>query len=433
MEESHEISGRSNRPRYSTSSTSHVSALQSAASLESSCSGSSGVLVYHANSIQYEDEPSPENCRSLLVPTPISAATSWPRDTRRRRSERYQRSCWKRLGNTCRKRIPRRTGSVIVFLLNVIESFAFYGAIESTLRLLLEDSSWHETALIQLIKFTAGRILYPIAGFLSDVYLGRYKTIQIGIWLFWSAFALLSLSLALAAGELGFEKLNTFVIPIIAFILICAGSSAIEVAIIPFGVDQLSQGASSHEQSSYFYWYYFGRQLGIMVGILSFYALSLIRVEQDKDCNKYAVSSIQSVVAMTAMTLSLVLMWWFKNTLFIDIQRENPLKEVVNVIYYAATAKDSPPVARRAFRYGEGKKRRMERAKLRYDGLYTSEEVEDVKTFCKILLVVFSLGLCFMTYTGVRTFQKMFIPKPFTVYVSGVCDVRIPDGQHLQN
>lgn len=87
--------------------------------------------------------------------------------------------------------------------------------------------------------------------------------------------------------------------------------------------------------------------------------------------------------------------------LFQDRQRENPLREVANIVFYAATVKDSPPVNRRAFRYGESRKRRIERAKSRYDGIYTSEEVEDVKTFCKIVLVQFSLGLCFMTYTGV--------------------------------
>ena len=298
--------------------------------------------------------------------------------------------------------MPRGVGSVIVFLLNFLESFAFYGAIDSTLRILFSGSSWHETALILLVKFTAGRVMYPIAGFLSDVCTGRFKMIQIGISLFWIAFALLSLSLSLASVQVGNHPMSTVCIPVVAYVLISAGSSAIEVAIIPFGVDQLSQGASSHEQSSYFYLYYFGRQLGSVVGILSFYGLSLVQINDKNELlNQYAVTSIQSVSALAGLTLALVLVWWFKSHLFIDRQRENPLKEVVNVVFYAATVRDTPPLTRRAFRYGEGKKKRMERAKYRYDGHYTSEEVEDVKTFCKILLILFSLGLCFMTYTGV--------------------------------
>lgn len=321
----------------------------------------------------------------------------------------------------------------------MIESFAFYGAIDSTLRIIFSGSSWRETGLTLLIKFTAGRLMYPIAGFLGDVYFGRYKMIQIGIWLFWVAFALLSLSQSLAAGlvEMGTAKLNTLILPIITFVLISAGSGAIEVTIIPFGVDQLSQGASSHEQSSYFYWYYFGRQLGNMAGILCFYGLSLLQIEQNNDRNKYAVASIQSIVALAGMTVALTLMWWFKNILFKDRQRENPLREVVNVVYYAATVKDSPPVNRRAFRYGEGKKRRMERAKFRYDGLYTSEEVEDVKTFCKILLILFSLGLCFMTYTGVSSnvIDCYCLPKSFDSLIShpDIRHVGVSNHQHLQS
>ena len=389
-------SSQSNRARYSSSLSSR-SALRSTASLEPSRSnsGSSGVVTYHANnSAQYDSS------RSSLSPPPATARNQFAPRTRIR-DPRQQSSPVKRLGCMCRSRIPRRTGSALVFLLNVIESFAFYGAINSTLRILFIDSSdWHETGLVLLVQFTAGRLMYPVAGFFGDAYFGRYRMIQIGIWLFWVAFAMLSVTLSLAAAE-EIGKLTTLILPIITFVLISAGSGAIEVTIIPFGVDQLSQGASSHEQSSYFYWFYFGRQLGNMAGIVSFYGLSRLEIEQKDDSNKFAIASIQSIVGLAGMTVALVLMWWFKGALFRDRQRENPLREVVNVIHYAATVRDTPPVNRRAFRYGEGKKSRMERAKFRYDGLFTSEEVEDVKTFCKVLLVLFSLSLCFMTYTGV--------------------------------
>ena len=399
------------------SSRSRMSALLSTASLEptsySGSSGSSGILAYHVRtgSIQNDSSSSYDSLppsSSSAAPRPLlSASERLPATSSRRGRERWtptprhSSSCCKRLVRTSWKRMPRGIGSVIVFLLNCIESFAFYGAIDSTLRILFTGSGWKETALILLVKFTLGRLMYPIAGFLSDVCTGRYRMIQIGIWLFWVAFALLSLCLALASVNIGTHHMNTVWLPVLAYVLISAASGAIEVAIIPFGVDQLSQGASSHEQSSYFYLYYFGRQLGNLAGILSFYGLSRIQIDKDRTLNEYAVASIQSVVALAGMTVALTLLWWFKNHLFIDRQRENPLKEVVNVVFYAATVRDTPPVTRRAFRYGEEKKKRMDRVKYRYDGPYTSEKVEDVKTFCKILLVLFSLGLCFMTYTGV--------------------------------
>ena len=312
------------------------------------------------------------------APSPAPSDTSEASDIRVRT---HQSSCV-----NFRNRIPRGKGSLLVFLINVVESFAFYGAIDSTLRMIFKGSSLHdETAITLLVQFTAGRLMYPIAGFLSDVYFGRYKMIQIGIWLFWVAFALLSLSLSLAAGDIQVPSvpLNTLVLPIITYVLISAGSGAIEVTIIPFGVDQLSRGASSHEQSSYFYWFYFGRQLGNVAGILLFYGLSLLQIEENSERNEYAVASIQSIVGLAGMTFALALTWWFKDALFKDRQRENPVKEVANIMYYTK------------FRYY---------AKFHYDGQYTDKEIKDVKAFCKILLVLLSLGLCFMTYTGVSSY-----------------------------
>ena len=399
-----------------SSSASRHSPLRYAASHEYS-SESSGVLAYHPSSVNYD---SPTASQSVA-------------------GDQFKRQWTKvrRVSGTCRSRVPRGAGSFLVFLLNVIESLAFYGALDSILRALLNGSSGFETGVILLVQYTAGRLLYPVAGFLADVYFGRYRMIHIGVWLFWIAFALLALSLSIASGIARDDtRLTTIILPIIAFVLISAGSSAIEVTIIPFGVDQLSQGASSEEQSSYFYWYYFGRQLGVLVGISTFYGISLLNIESGYHNNLFATGSIQSLEALAGMTLALILLWWFNTCLFKDKQRENPLKLVINILYYTATVKERGPIKRRAFRYGEGKKSRIERAKFQYDGLYTSEEVEDVKTFCKILLILFSLGLCFMTYTGVSS-VNMQVSNCIIILVlhviSGVQYAGIPSQYSVQS
>ena len=315
----------------------------------------------------------------------------------------------------CQRRVPRGWGSLVVFVVNVIESFAFYGAFESILRVIFDSSvsSETETSLMLLVTFTAGRLLYPVAGFLGDAYFGRFTMIHIGIWLFWIAFTLLCLSLSIAVGIESYygSKILTLVFPILTFVLISCGSSAIEVTIIPFGVDQLSQGATSEEQSSYFYWYYFGRQVGNLVSIFLFYGLSEVKIEN------WSVGNLQSLAALIATTVALICMWWFKGLLFKDKPRENPLKAVVNITYYAATVKERPPIYRRAFRYGERRKPRIEQAKYCYDGEYTSEEVEDVKIFYKILIIFFSLGLCFMTYNGVSEFLKICSTSLIIIFV----------------
>ena len=363
----------------------HISPLRNASPFQeetAASSESSGILAYRAYASANE-----------------SIATSYSTNI-----SHVQRKMTKtrltRASNSCRARVPKGTSSAVVFFLNVIESFVFYGASSSILRVLLNRSSEFETAFILLVEFTIGRILYPVAGFLADTYFGRYRMINIGLWLFWLAFALLALSLSVAGSMLNdATRLTTLVLPITAYVLFAAGSSSFEVTIIPFGVDQLSQGASSAEQSSYFFWYYFGRQLGTLLGEITFYGLSLISIENVYH-HKYSVSSIQSIVALIVVTTALVLLWCNSRNLFKDRHRENPLRNMVNVLYYAATVKYRGPIRRRAFRYGELKKSRMEQAKYQYDGIFTSEEVEDVKTFCRIMLILFSLGLSFMAYNG---------------------------------
>ena len=66
----------------------------------------------------------------------------------------------------------------------------------------------------------------------------------------------------------------------------------------------------------------------------------------------------------------------------------NPVKQIFKVLNYARH--HSQPVFRSAFTYGEVPSR-LDLAKNRYGGPFTTEEVENVKTFGRILLVLISL------------------------------------------
>ena len=56
----------------------------------------------------------------------------------------------------------------------------------------------------------------------------------------------------------------------------------------------------------------------------------------------------------------------------------------MTVISYATNAKRTAPKSRQAFRYGEIPPPRIDLAKVDYDGNYSHEEVEYVKIFCLI-------------------------------------------------
>ena len=308
-----------------------------------------------------------------------------------------------RTSRFCLDRIPRGSGPLLVFILNVLESFVFYGSFDGLLQLVLHAGKCDKNLEFFLnigLTYSVGRLLYPIGGFLADVYFGRFKVIRTSLLLFWVAFGIMAVALSLHGLVSG--VLVDTILPIIACILVLVASGGFETTIIPFGADQLPQGASSEETSSYFYWYYFGRQGGTFLFVLLSLLLGHFYNINDLEGAKFQVTgAIQALMLAAAMTLALCLLICFERHFFKGTARTNPLKLVIGVTLYASTAKRQVPRYRRAFRYGEAKKPRIELAKIEYDGIYSSEEVEDTKTFCQLLLLLFSLGGYFIPYTGV--------------------------------
>ena len=314
--------------------------------------------------------------------------------------------------NVLCERYPKGKASLLVFILNIIISYAFGAAITGILDIFhTNNNNQPSSNVFQLLRILfqncISRMFYPIAGFIADVYIGRYRMIQIAILSLFIGYAIMVISF-LVEGQL---KENSHVVLItiirtIAFLIITAGGGAFEAAIIPLGVDQL-QGASSSETSSYFHFFYFGRNLGMSCGILVYTVVSFITLKLTHNTVHETNHDVfQPLVTITILTVGLVLNlclshWYFKNTLW-----ENPVKLVMKVLCYAAVAKRRIPVRRRAFRYGEERKKRIELAKVEYDGIFSAEKVEDVKVFCRICLIMLTMTptLSSMTAVGIVCF-----------------------------
>ena len=299
------------------------------------------------------------------------------------------------------QRTPKGKGSLLVFILIVLESAVFYGSTGIILRTLLgrDASNTLGNLLNIIISYCAGRLFYPVAGVLADTYFGRFRAIQLSLWLFWFAFAILALAQSVTV-------YNHLVLPVIGFTFIAVASGSFEVNLISFGVEQLPQGASSAEMSGYFYWYYFGRQCGVFSG-LSCYLLIFIPtirrldVIHDLEFMAHVAMAVQSVLAVLLMTVALILVICRGGDFYKDRPRDNPLKLLRRVLWFTITVKRKQPIYRRAFRYGESRKPRIELAKRKYDGIFTNEEVENVKTFFQISLLIYSLVGFFLSYGAV--------------------------------
>ena len=315
------------------------------------------------------------------------------------------------------ERYPKGKALALVFVLNMIVSYAYRVAIMGILNLfdtekdqILNSREKNAYMFVHLLfQFCIGCLFYPVAGFIADVYTGRCRMIKISLVLLALGYIILIVAFIIGGQSnlTGNVAQNSiiwlYVIRTVALIFVSAGGGCFEATIIPFGVDQL-QGASSAEISSYFYFFYFSRNLGLILGI-TIYNLVLygsMKINSNEFNNYLMLISknpqindlygvFQPLVTLVILTVGLVLIiclhhWFFKNTLW-----ENPVKLIARVLCYAATVRRHLLVRNRAFRYGEEKKRRIELAKITYDGKFPDEKVEDVKAFCSIFLLLSSL------------------------------------------
>ena len=161
---------------------------------------------------------------------------------------------------------------------------------------------------------------------------------------------------------------------VILAIVVGLGLAGITANSMQLGIDQLID-ASSSDICSYISWCVW----------LSFLAYTLAVFSQQYLCGIYnlPVSFLFVSLTITVMVLSDVACnhWLVKEPV-----TQNPLKLIYQVLRYAL--KNKYPRMRRAFTYWEDKPySRIDLGKRKYGGPFTTEQVEDVKTFFQILVI----------------------------------------------
>ena len=116
-------------------------------------------------------------------------------------------------------------------------------------------------------------------------------------------------------------------------------------------------------------------------------------------------------VLSTAVTLSLYCQW--KKHFYIEKAGLNPFKNIYKVLKYSW--KHKVPERRSAFTYWEEDiPRRIDLGKNKYGGPFTNEEVEDTKTFLRILpllLCLFGYHLAGDGYSAPEQLQRTSCPS----------------------
>ena len=245
-------------------------------------------------------------------------------------------------------------------------------------------------------KYLAGALALsaPIA-LVADIYLGRHKVIQYSMRLLW--IAVIASNTIIALQYYYVKNAATSSILAVFTTVGVAGSAGILVNSLQFGIDQLTDTSSS-EITSYISWYTWNFMLGYTAGVIFTNCLT-------------CYISLSYFVLPLSCTLSILSDCCFSHWLVKEPVTTNPLKLIYQVLKYAV--KNKYPRLRSAFTYWEDKPySRIDLGKYKYGGPFTIEQVEDVKTFFRILAV---FGFCTPMFILFSSLHHLFLTQYFDI------------------
>ena len=244
-------------------------------------------------------------------------------------------------------------------------------------------------------------LIYPLVGHLTDVYLTRYRSLKwsFGLLMFTTfasvVYSIIDFTVSNLFKLLIFHHHQTAFISAVIFIVYIIGLGLFRANAIQFGLDQLLE-APTPKLISFIQWYYWAQNVGSLalfyVTILGSKASDELSVHLITNITNYerykSLSSVLITPLLIAWTIILtaVLVKFCTTRKYFYIQKAglNPFKKIFKVIKYSW--KHKVPERRSAFTYWEEDiPRRVDLGKNKYGGPFTNEEVEDTKTFLRIL------------------------------------------------
>ncbi len=273
-------------------------------------------------------------------------------------------------------------------------------------------------------------LLYPIFGWIAEAYLSNFSLLK------WSFIILLinsALAIILTVTIIvdPFKSIMFFGVFLICVTGFAIGLGMYEANAIQFGMDQMMD-ASSEQLSSFIHWYFWC----LHVGALLIYYIDVIAYWYFANCkvhSEYFMSEIYKLegwiwlvtipIQFFGFCFGVVLVICYEKHFHIQQATRNPLKNVVKVVKYSYYHKY--PERRSAFTYWENDiPSRIDLGKEKYGGPFTYEQVEDVKTFFRLILVMVSMfgyhisgdGYSIITYTMNTIGCPSIVPATMYIY-----------------
>ena len=248
-------------------------------------------------------------------------------------------------------------------------------------------------------------IFYPLSGLIADVCCGRYRAIMASliiittsILIFSIVFPLYFLLLKLDIPHHQFIAMRwlCYCLHFIAGLVFIIGLVGYQANYIQLGLDQLLESPSEY-LGLFVHWAKWVNNATATIIIIGYmlFACNIFDpfggIKDDYRMIYFSLSFGINFVCFVIIIILLVLSFHKSHWFYSEPGQHNPYTIVLKVLNYVRTHKY--PLQRSAFTYGDDvMPSRFDFAKERFGGPFTTEQVEDVKSFLRILLILFVLG-----------------------------------------
>lgn len=289
-----------------------------------------------------------------------------------------------------RARLPS-TGAVLVLVWSGLLHCFYYYSLASSL-VAIDFYYDHPNRYLPLFLVISSAqvvslLLYPAAGLAGEVLWSRYK-VMIGATVLVIAGLLLyppsAYYYAVKSNNHSVDDISSFRYGMegasfVSLVVYQLGMAVFEANAIQLGADQL-QFSSTQDFSTFIHWYYWTTQ-----GVYA--TINCVANTIPNASSSDVISAWQPGVQLVTALLALVMVLCLHRYLIKEpVSLTNPVKVIYRVLRFAQTHKK--PLFRSAFTYGESLSSRLDLAKEKYGGPFSFDEVEDTKSFFRILLVI---------------------------------------------
>ena len=311
--------------------------------------------------------------------------------------------------------LPSKGAVLILFwtlMVGIIYQLVTAGSILGLHTYMEVNATFYEVSIDFGVRtlFAIASCLYPLSGFVADIYVGHYRIVIFSLLLLlcgcisFSVGSVLYFSNVIEAWQATITNGHTefAVVMLFGFLLIFVGFSGYRSNYIQLGLDQL-QDAPSYS-------------LGLFIHAVQWFMIigeTLLQLIVSWCTCQFEISVIRLLVSLplllVLMLLVLILVGWRKHKWFhSEPAQHNPYRTVIQVINF--TLKHKYPIQFSNFTCSnEEKHSKLDYAKKRYGGPFTTGQVEDVKAFLKIIMVLISLGPVFVLVVPAGLFYTKFV------------------------